>query len=150
MTAHIPVGLRVHLTMRRSRPSPTAAAPTSCTSRVPQCIPRCVRCATPSTSRATRGRPGAAAEHGRRRARPSAPRRGAHGRARRAGWSTVTTFETGSAFEHAASLWHTALGWVDVHRIFPGITADPDAAFDELWRDRSEALSPTAPAPSRP
>ncbi len=56
------------------------------------------------------------------------------------GWSTVTTFETGSAFEHAASLWHTALGWVDVHRIFPGITADPDAAFDELWRDRSEAL----------
>lgn len=51
-------------------------------------------------------------------------------------WVTVTRFETGSAFEHAASLWHDRLGYVDVHRRFPGITIHPEDAFDRLWQRR--------------
>ncbi|MDO5534752.1 MAG: nucleotidyltransferase family protein [Propionibacteriaceae bacterium] len=52
------------------------------------------------------------------------------------GWRYVTHFETGSAFEHAASLWHTELGYVDVHRIFPGVSAPPKEAFAQLWSSR--------------
>lgn len=52
------------------------------------------------------------------------------------GWSIVTRFETGSAFEHAASLWHLTLGYVDVHRRFPGVQLPPEAAFDKLWAER--------------
>lgn len=52
------------------------------------------------------------------------------------GWSTITNFESGSVFEHAASLWHTHLGYVDVHRRFPGIGLDPELAFERLWRGR--------------
>ncbi|HOB05191.1 MAG TPA: 2-nitropropane dioxygenase [Propionibacteriaceae bacterium] len=55
------------------------------------------------------------------------------------GWDTRTTFSTGSAFEHAASLWHDQLGWVDVHRFFPGFELDAAEAFDVLWRDSSPA-----------
>jgi Uncharacterised nucleotidyltransferase len=52
------------------------------------------------------------------------------------GWAIVTRFETGSAFEHAASLWHHELGYVDVHRRFPGIAFAPDQAFETLWSRR--------------
>ncbi len=55
------------------------------------------------------------------------------------GWELRTSFQTGSAFEHAASLWHQQLGWVDVHRQFPGIEVDPAEAFDILWRDSAPA-----------
>ncbi len=56
---------------------------------------------------------------------------------RRHGFDQRTTFESGSAFEHAASLWHDTLGWVDAHRRFPGIGLPASQAFDVLWRDRS-------------
>lgn len=50
------------------------------------------------------------------------------------GWRMVTTFRTGSAFEHAATLWHNELGFVDVHRHFPGIELDPVRAFELMWQ----------------
>lgn len=51
------------------------------------------------------------------------------------GWQPRASFATGSPFEHAASLWHDHLGWLDVHRFFPGVEADPATAFEVLWRD---------------
>jgi hypothetical protein len=48
-------------------------------------------------------------------------------------WSMQTTFRTGSPFEHAATLTHPQWGYADVHRLFPGITAPAEAAFDRLW-----------------
>jgi Uncharacterised nucleotidyltransferase len=51
-------------------------------------------------------------------------------------WTMKYRFEDGSAFEHAATLTHPFLAPVDVHRHFPGIDSDPEAAFTRLWRDR--------------
>lgn len=56
-----------------------------------------------------------------------------------AGWRTVTTFASGSAFEHAATLWRDDLGYVDVHRRFPGIGMHAGEAFDLLWETRETA-----------
>ncbi|HQA31162.1 MAG TPA: 2-nitropropane dioxygenase [Propioniciclava tarda] len=63
------------------------------------------------------------------------------------GWSVVTRFETGSIFEHAASLWHTQLGYLDVHRRFPGVDLDAEAAFDVLWSERLERHIAHQPCP---
>lgn len=52
------------------------------------------------------------------------------------GWDMRARFETGSVFEHAATLWHTHWGYVDVHRDFPGVGVPAAQAFDRLWRDR--------------
>lgn len=51
------------------------------------------------------------------------------------GWEPVATFSQGSIFQHAATLWHDQLGYVDVHRLFPGLGASPEAAFDALWSE---------------
>lgn len=48
----------------------------------------------------------------------------------------VTEFETGSPFEHAATVWADDLGYADLHRFFPGVNASAAAAFEELWRGR--------------
>lgn len=53
-----------------------------------------------------------------------------------ASWREITSFTTGSAFEHAASYWHDKLGYVDIHRVFPGFRADPNEVFDRLWSSR--------------
>lgn len=53
------------------------------------------------------------------------------------GFTVVTRFSTGSAFEHAASLWHEQLGWIDLHRRYPGIGLDARLAFEVLWHSRS-------------
>lgn len=58
----------------------------------------------------------------------------------RGGWQVKASFATGSAFQHAASLWHDHLGWVDVHRHFPGIEVDAGNAFEVLWRDSLPAM----------
>jgi hypothetical protein len=55
----------------------------------------------------------------------------------RHGWSIQYRFEDGSAFEHAATMHHPFLSPVDVHRRFPGVGLDPEAAFDRLWADRA-------------
>lgn len=52
----------------------------------------------------------------------------------------VTHFETGSAFEHAASLWHEQLGWLDVHRRFPGLGIAAGTAFERLWSDHQVVM----------
>jgi hypothetical protein len=52
------------------------------------------------------------------------------------GWTTVSRFEDSSPFEHDATLEHPFLGHTDVHRWFPGIGCEPEAAFDRLWADR--------------
>jgi hypothetical protein len=53
------------------------------------------------------------------------------------GWELINSFAYGSSFEHSATLRHKDFGLLDLHRIFPGTGPDPDAAFDELWRDRT-------------
>lgn len=52
------------------------------------------------------------------------------------GWGLQYRFADGSAFEHAATLWHEGVGHADIHRSFPGIRVDADAAFEILWRER--------------
>ena len=66
------------------------------------------------------------------------------------GWEMRSAFETGSPFGHAAGMHHDQWGYADVHRIFPGVTVDPELAFDLLWRDRSKMLigGITCPVPS--
>lgn len=53
-----------------------------------------------------------------------------------AGWGRVIGFRAGSPFGHAATLHHDSWGYVDVHRLFPGIGVEPSRAFAELWQDR--------------
>ena len=59
---------------------------------------------------------------------------------RRHGWSTVYRFEDGSPFEHASTMHHIVLAYLDVHRTFPGIGIHPELAFERLWADRRPAL----------
>lgn len=56
------------------------------------------------------------------------------------GWRVVTRFTTGSAFEHASTLWHEQLGYLDLHRHFPGVRLEAAEAFDVLWADRTVTL----------
>ena len=63
------------------------------------------------------------------------------------GWDLVTDFASGSAFEHAANYHHDHWGYVDVHRVFPGITLDPDEAFELLWSERGSTLIAHRPCP---
>ncbi|WP_172119370.1 nucleotidyltransferase family protein [Actinomyces faecalis] len=64
------------------------------------------------------------------------------------GWTAVTSFESGSAFEHAATYFHPSWGYADVHRLFPGLTAAD--AFDALWEDHRmmEIAGVPCPTPS--
>jgi len=52
------------------------------------------------------------------------------------GWRIETTFDAGSAFDHAANLFHESWGMLDVHRHYPGMDRDPAHAFDRLWSSR--------------
>jgi hypothetical protein len=56
----------------------------------------------------------------------------------RHGWLVYSSFIYGSPFGHAQTYRHPDWGYLDLHRMFPGIRRDPEEAFDELWRDRSE------------
>jgi hypothetical protein len=49
------------------------------------------------------------------------------------GWRVETTFEAGSAFDHAANFFHESWGLLDVHRHYPGMDRDPAGAFERLW-----------------
>jgi hypothetical protein len=68
----------------------------------------------------------------------------------RHGWHRENSFETGSPFGHAATYRHDHWGYADVHRFFPGLHVDPDAAFAVLWEDRLEKQlgGVTCPVPS--
>jgi len=63
------------------------------------------------------------------------------------GWAQVTTFAKGSLFEHAATLWHDYLGYVDVHRLFPGLGPDPATTFERLWAEHTVRIIAGHPAP---
>lgn len=52
------------------------------------------------------------------------------------GWSRLTSFERGSAFEHAAVWHHPTWGSMDLHRRWPGFTVDPETAFERIWGER--------------
>jgi len=56
----------------------------------------------------------------------------------RAGWQLQTRFTEGSAFEHAAGLYHPSWGLLDVHRTYPGLHRRPEEAFAALWERRRE------------
>ncbi len=59
---------------------------------------------------------------------------------RRNGWATEYRFEDDSPFEHASAMHHPVLAPVDVHRSFPGIGLEREAAFERLWIDRRATL----------
>ncbi len=68
-----------------------------------------------------------------------------------AGWSKRTDFETGSVFAHAANWWHDDWGWVDVHLHWPGVSLEPEVAFD-VWSagaDRQPIAHRLCPVPNR-
>lgn len=54
------------------------------------------------------------------------------------GWRAATSYKTGSVFQHAMTLWHDSWGYVDVHRLFPGVGIAPSAFFDRLWEQKTE------------
>ncbi|GLI27352.1 hypothetical protein ARHIZOSPH14_15940 [Agromyces rhizosphaerae] len=57
---------------------------------------------------------------------------------RASGWTLYSTFVSGSPFGHAQTYLHDTWGYIDVHRFFPGIGAEPERAFEALWRGRDE------------
>lgn len=65
----------------------------------------------------------------------------------RHGWSLYSTFEEGSAFEHAANYQHRYWSLVDVHRHWPGLTVPPGEAFEELWARHTVQQLAHAPCP---
>lgn len=66
------------------------------------------------------------------------------------GWTLQVPFESGSSFEHAATLSHVYLGHLDLHRSFPGIGLAAAPAFERLWRDRgsTEIAGVACPVPA--
>ena len=106
----------------RTRPcrcSPTRRVSTCCTSRAPRCTPGLRSHVRAGTDVDVIVRPSGVdalmatlAEHG---------------------WRVETTFDAGSAFDHAANLFHESWGLLDVHRHYPGMDRDPAHAFDRLW-----------------
>jgi hypothetical protein len=69
------------------------------------------------------------------------------GALRRHGWRVETTFEAGSAFDHAANLYHPSWGLLDVHRHYPGMERDPAHAFEVLWARRGSIELAHVPCP---
>ena len=51
-------------------------------------------------------------------------------------WTLYSTFANGSPFGHAQTYTHPVWGYVDVHRLFPGIGLEPGVAFARLWQGR--------------
>ncbi|MFN2347667.1 MAG: nucleotidyltransferase family protein, partial [Dermatophilaceae bacterium] len=53
------------------------------------------------------------------------------------GWRRYFDFADGSAFGHAATWGNDRVGFLDVHRYFPGIELVAEGAFQLLWEQRS-------------
>jgi hypothetical protein len=68
------------------------------------------------------------------------------------GWTVYSTFENGSPFGHAQTYAHDVWGYLDLHRLFPGIGLDPAIAFERFWLDRTtiEFGGLPCPVPSVP
>ena len=65
-------------------------------------------------------------------------------------WRIYSTFELGSPFGHAQTYHHPLWGYLDVHRLFPGINLPPADAFARLWEQRAslDFAGVTCPVPS--
>lgn len=63
------------------------------------------------------------------------------------GWEPVATFSEGSIFQHAATLWHDQLGYVDVHRLFPGLGSAAGRVFEDLWAAHGRRVIAGRPVP---
>lgn len=63
------------------------------------------------------------------------------------GWRLVADFAEGSIFQHAATLWHDQLGYVDVHRLFPGLGSAPGRVFEDLWAAHGRRVIAGRPVP---
>ncbi|GAB2974498.1 hypothetical protein [Nocardioides montaniterrae] len=50
------------------------------------------------------------------------------------GWRPIGAFEDSSAWAHAAAWWHDGWGCLDLHRAWPGLEVDAEAAYDALGR----------------
>lgn len=61
-----------------------------------------------------------------------------------AGWRRVIGFETGSAFSHSLTLLHPVWGYLDLHRLNPGIS---QGSFGRMWERRTRALIGGFPCP---
>ncbi|WP_144791727.1 nucleotidyltransferase family protein [Kocuria palustris] len=68
---------------------------------------------------------------------PAADARRAVAALEQRGWELVADYEDGSIFKHAASLWHSHLGYADIHRLLPGVEAPAEEVFERLWRHRA-------------
>jgi hypothetical protein len=70
----------------------------------------------------------------------------------RHGWVVYSSFVYGSPYGHAQTYRHPDWGFLDLHRMFPGIRLDAERAFDELWRDRAErefaGMAAAVPSPT--
>lgn len=55
---------------------------------------------------------------------------------KRTGWVERSGFDEGSAFGHAANWFHPGLGYLDVHRSWPGPRQDPAAIFQLWWENK--------------
>lgn len=53
-----------------------------------------------------------------------------------AGWEILTTFESGSDYHHAMTIYHPTWGLADIHREFPGLGQDAALTFERLWKQR--------------
>lgn len=51
-------------------------------------------------------------------------------------WRVYSTFLHGSPFGHAQTYVHHSWGYLDLHRWFPGVRADPESAFERMWAER--------------
>ncbi len=67
------------------------------------------------------------------------------------GWRRVTGFAASSSFAHALTLRHPWWGYLDLHRLVPGIGLDPDLAFEALWagRETVDLAGVSCPVPDR-
>ncbi len=63
------------------------------------------------------------------------------------GWTIQHPFTQSSAFDHAATLRHPTWAYVDLHRFFPGLAADPVRSFEVLWERREEEMLAARPCP---
>lgn len=54
-----------------------------------------------------------------------------------AGWTRRGGYDDSSAWAHAASWWHDRWGYLDLHRSWPGLEVEPEAAYDAVARDRA-------------
>lgn len=68
------------------------------------------------------------------------------------GWRVYSTFVFGSPFGHAQTYLHDTWGYLDLHRWFPGIRTNPEAAFERMWTDRhvTDFAGIGCPVPSVP